>query len=86
MKYNTRVNLAARFADKINAIEKSCYAEMLYRSYNPEYSTAEIDPFPEAVPVASAELESEEIACVSSDTIRENMEAEKILYNKVVPS
>lgn len=70
--------------DEIKAIEKICYAEMHYLGYEIEYSKEELDSFSEKDIDKLNQIELETLEYKRSEGVKDNMEAKKTFYTKVI--
>jgi hypothetical protein len=69
--------------DEIKCIEKICYHEMIYLNYQPINSVIDLDSIDERL---IQEMEKEELAekYNPNESVRNNMEAKKVFYQKVL--
>lgn len=69
---------------EIKAIEKICYCEMKILGYEPQYSRLELDQFSEQAVSVLESFEDENVLFERSEGVRDNMEAKRIFYKKVI--
>jgi hypothetical protein len=84
MKNNKKKYLKGLSADEIKAIEKLCYNEMQYLGYETEHSKEELDFFLEAEVEKINKYELKTIEYVRSVSVKDNMRAKKVFYQKTV--
>lgn len=84
IKDNQKKYLKELTENEIKAIEKICYAEMLFLGYDTEYSKGVLDSYSEEAIEKLNSTECSTIEWTRAEGVKANMEAKKIFYQKVM--